>query len=120
MTTTKSPAPSAARKPADDSWTPVFYSAALYPGIGQWMQHRRNAGLFYGLVFTILALLFTWVMVVYLSQVIPILRDALAGEDISGREIPPLMNLLKPFAAVLFVYVGNIIDVLRGRMLLRR
>ena len=32
-------------------WWPVFYSAAAWPGVGQWLQGRRRIGLLFGLLF---------------------------------------------------------------------
>jgi len=113
------PAP-AGRKSGDASWAPVFWSIAVYPGIGQWMQQRRNAGTFYCTVFTVLALMFSLVLFSYLRQVIPVMRDALQGLPLEGREIPPLTVILQPFGAVLFVYIANAVDVLRGRANLHR
>ncbi|HMO50294.1 MAG TPA: hypothetical protein PKE26_09270 [Kiritimatiellia bacterium] len=112
--------PGSKRKPGDPSWVPVFWSIVVYPGIGQWMQNRRNAGTFYAAVFTVLAFFFTWILITYLLHVVPILRDALQGLPLEGREIPPLRAIVQPFGAVLFVYIGNVIDVLRGRLQLIR
>lgn len=119
MTEPTAPQPPSRSGP-DGSWVPVFWSIVVYPGIGQWMQRRRNASSFYLGVFTLLAALFAWVLYTYLSQLLPILTDALAGNGVEGREIPPLNVILKPFAAVLFVYAANVVDVLRGRSQVRR
>jgi hypothetical protein len=115
--TTKTPS---TKRAPDASWTPVFYSIVVFPGIGQWLQRRYNAGLFYAAVFALLGFAFAIVLWNYLAVVVPILRDALAGADLTDRTIPPLRQILNPFYAVLFVYVANTIDVLRGRQNLRR
>jgi hypothetical protein len=110
----------AANKSGDASWTPVILSVAIYPGIGQWMQKRRNAGTFYLAAFTLISLLFSWILFLYLREVIPLLRDALQGQPLDGREFPPLRELLHPFGGLLFIYFANVIDVLRGRDHLRK
>ena len=108
-------------KPADDSMVPVFYSIVVYPGVGQWMQHRKTFSLFYGIVFFIFACIFAWIFYKYLSQVIPIIRNALEGALPGGSaELPPLSTILKPFTAVMIVYFANVADVIRGRSRLRK
>lgn len=109
-----------AKKQGDASWVPVFWSVAVFPGTGQWMQRRRNAGTFYAGVFLFLAVMLAWVLIVYLKQAIPVIRDALAGVPLEGRELPPLRAILMPFFAVMFVYVANAVDVLRGRLQLKK
>lgn len=109
-----------AKKSGDASWAPVFWSVAVFPGTGQWMQRRRNAGTFYAGVFLFLAVMFTWVLIVYLKQAIPVIRDALTGVPLDGRELPPIRAILMPFFAVMFVYLANVVDVLRGRLQLKK
>jgi len=106
-------------KLGDASWLPVIISIAVYPGVGQWMQKRRVSGSVYLVMFTLMAILFTWVLVVYLKQLMPVMIDALQGSTVEGREIPPLKSILQPFAIVLFIYFANVVDVLRGRIQLR-
>lgn len=113
------PANGSQKKP-DASWFPVIMSITVYPGIGQWLQKRRTAGSIYLAFFTVIAALFTWTMFVYMRELIPLLREALSGTLIEPATIPPLSNILKPFAVVLFIYLGNVVDVLRGRMQLIR
>ena len=105
----------AIRKPADGSWLPVIMSLAVYPGIGQWMQQRRNAGTFYFFVFTVIAVMFCFVLFVYCREVVPILLNAIEGRYEEGQELPSAMRIVKPLGAVLFVYLANAVDVLRGR-----
>lgn len=105
----------AAKTTGDASWTPVIWSIAVFPGLGQWMQRRRDTGTFYASVFLILSILFAWVLVVYLKQAVPVLRDTFTGVNTEGQTLPPVSAILKPFGAVLFVYFANVVDVLRGR-----
>jgi len=102
------------------SWLPVIMSVVVYPGVGQWMQKRRVSGSVYLVMFTLMAILFTWVLVVYLKQLMPVLISALEGTTIEGQETPPLKSILHPFAVVMFIYFANVVDVLRGRIQLRR
>jgi len=103
----------------DASWLPVIMSSVVYPGVGQWMQKRRVSGSVYLVMFTMMAILFTWVLIVYLKQLMPVLMDALEGTTVEGRDIPPLKSVLQPFAIVMFIYFANVVDVLRGRIQLR-
>lgn len=91
------------RKPGDESFRPVLYSMLVLPGLGQWKQRRYNAGTFYMAGFLILALMLA---VILFDQM-----RAGAGWD---------KGLFKPLGAVLFVYVANVIDVLRGRLQLSK
>lgn len=107
-------------KKPDASWLPVLMSVAVYPGIGQWMQKRQTAGSIYVAFFTIIAALFAWTLFIYLREVISVIQEALNGTADQGTALPPLGNILKPFAVVLFIYLGNVVDVLRGRFELLR
>jgi len=102
-------------KPGDATWFPVILSLAVYPGIGQWRQKRHNAGTFYFFVFTIISIMFCWMLFLYLYEAVPILLNALEGRFEEGQEFPPAMRVLKPLFAVTFVYLANAVDVLRGR-----
>lgn len=104
----------------NSSWLPVIMSIVVYPGVGQWMQKRRNIAMLYMVAFTIMALLFTWILVVYLQHVIPIVVDALEGNSVEGQKLPPLKQVLRPFAIVMFIYTANVFDAVRGRMILRK
>lgn len=115
MTATPQSGPGATNH-GDASWFPVLASVTLYPGIGQWMQKRRFAAVGYFTVFTIMAAIFTWIFYRYLQEVIPLIRAALLGELDDPTGIPSLETILKPFAAVLFIYAGNCVDVMIGRL----
>lgn len=82
---------------------PVLFSIAVLPGLGQWRQRRYNAGTFYMAGFLILALMFAVILVDQLR---------------TGAEWDN--GIFKPLGAVLFVYFANVIDVLRGRLNLRK
>ncbi len=112
--------PAKNKRPPDNTWVPVIWSVVVFPGIGQWLQQRRNAGTFYCAVFSLLALVFTRIMYLYLSEVVPLMRDALMGEPLHDRTFPPLKNIIMPFGAVLFVYLANVVDVLKGRLQLQK
>lgn len=103
----------------DASWLPVIMSIVVYPGIGQWMQKRRVSGSVYLVMFTLVAILFTWVLVVYLKELLPLIQAAFEGNLKEGQTFPPLKSVLQPFAIVLFVYFANAVDVLRGRIQIR-
>jgi uncharacterized protein with PQ loop repeat len=99
---------------SDATWGPVFFSTVIYPGTGQWMQKRHVAGMLYFCVFTIVAAIFSWLLYKYLKEIIPLFRDALVGNAMEGKSLPPLSNIVQPFILVLLVYFVNVIDVLYG------
>jgi hypothetical protein len=91
------------KKPGDASMKPVLISIVLLPGLGQWMQRRYNAGTFYMAGFLTLALMFAVIVIDHV-------RDGKAMDA----------GIYKPLGAVLFVYFANVIDILRGRLQLRK
>lgn len=92
----------------------LFYSAVVLPGLGQLHQGRKTAGIVYMTGFLFVALLFGVVFVRYFMEFIPIVRDALQGNPPEPGEIPDYRTLLGPFGVVLFLYLANVVDVIRG------
>jgi len=91
------------------SRAPIYLSAFVYPGAGQFMQRRRRAGLLFALAFSaaFLALVVTagLVIVSYYSFALDF-HEARA----SGPSAPvPVLVIL--FAVTLAIYIGNLIDV---------
>lgn len=113
------PATSGTRKP-DGSWNPVILSVVVYPGIGQWMQRRYPASLLFGSTFTIMAAVFVFIFLRYLREVIPLFQQALAGELLTPAELPALLTIIKPFGILMFIYLANVVDILRGRLAVLR
>jgi hypothetical protein len=72
----------------------------LLPGLGQLMQHRRNAGTFYLVAFLLLASFTAVVVIRSLTE---------------GGELPR-----GPIGAIAFIYGAGVIDTIRGRDQLRR
>ena len=97
------------------SWVPVIFSSVVYPGIGQFMQRRSTAGFVYAVSFGLVAVLMVLVLVTYFRELIPILQRALEGSPPEADAPPDWKDLLKPLGLVLFIYVANVVDVLRGR-----
>jgi len=108
------------RKVPDASWNPVVMSVFVYPGVGQWMQKRQTAGSLYVTFFTVISALFLLTFYRYMREVIPIIQQAFETNFNDELSLPPLTSILKPFTIVLFIYAGNVVDVLRGRMQLLR
>ena len=104
------------RREPDGSWNPVIMSVVVFPGIGQWMQKRHVSGSIYATIFGLMGTLFTMVLYTYMKNLIPLFQQALRGELMEPAEIPPLKTLIQPFALVLFIYIANVVDVLRGRL----
>jgi hypothetical protein len=78
---------------------PVWCSMLL-PGIGQWMQHRRNAGTFYLMAFIVLG-----------SFVVAVLIRAF----MDGSTLPR-----GPLGVLAFIYGAGVVDTIRGREQLRK
>jgi hypothetical protein len=95
--------PGSKSKTGDASITPVLLSIAVLPGLGQWMQRRYNAGTFYLAGFSLLSMM----------TVVILIRQFMSGSL-------PDTDFVKPLGAVLFIYVANVIDVLRGRLQLQK
>ncbi|MCB1069114.1 MAG: hypothetical protein KDL31_02090 [Kiritimatiellae bacterium] len=92
----------------------LFYSAVVLPGLGQLQQGRKTAGIIYMTGFLLLFLLFGIVMARFFLEFIPIVREALHGVAPAPEEIPDFRSLLGPFGVVMFIYVANVVDVIRG------
>ena len=80
-------------------------SGFVYPGLGQFVQRRWAAGLFYGGVFT---LLFLGFMALCLRTIILFYRLGLYGED--AGPLPSAAVTLVLFAACIGAYVANVGD----------
>lgn len=93
----------------------LFYSAVVLPGLGQLKQGRKTAGIIYMGAFLLLFLLFGIVMVRFFLEFIPIVREALQGVAPAPEELPDFRSLLGPFGVVMFIYVANVVDVIRGQ-----
>lgn len=109
----------APKREPDGSWSPVILSAVVYPGIGQWMQKRYVSASVYGIIFGLMAVLFAVVLYQYLREAVAILHAVLDGRSDGPTSLPPLKIILQPFAIVLFIYLANVVDVLRGRLQVR-
>jgi len=107
------------KRQPDGSWTPVILSVVVYPGIGQWMQKRYVSGSVYGIIFGLMAVLFAVVFYQYLRDAVAILHAALEGRTEGPTSLPPLKIIIQPFVMVLFIYLANVVDVLRGRLQVR-
>lgn len=94
--------------------TPIFLSALVYPGSGQFLQRRWLAGLFYSVVFTIFFCLL-------LSAVLKPLMGTLdaAFSWAARQENRPFQTISVPrvivlFAGLVLLYVANVTDVIRA------
>jgi len=110
------PTSKSGRKDPDSSWSPVVMSVVVYPGIGQFMQKRFGWGTVYAITFTLMGIIFVKIFHTYIMEVIPVFQRALLGELSEPATIPPIKNLIQPLAALLIIYFGNVVDVLRGRI----
>lgn len=92
------------------SLKPLLYSAAIFPGIGQWMQKRPVAAFVYGGAGTIASLIFIAVLWQSMSDAIRIIHGAwtwgINPEDVRAVFTP----LLKSSAFLLVVYLANVYD----------
>ncbi len=107
-------------RPPDGSWNPVILSVVVYPGVGQWMQRRYPAAMVFGITFTIMVVIFTFIFISYVRSIIPLFQQAFEGSVEGPLEIPPLITLIKPFGILMFIYIANVVDIFRGRLHVRR
>jgi hypothetical protein len=101
-------------KPERTDRTPIFLSAFVYPGAGQFLQGRWKAGLFFSLCFTTCLVLFI------VNVAGPILRSldaalSWAGGGKSEEFVPvSIARLMITFASALTLYISSIADVARA------
>lgn len=92
--------------------TPILYSAAIFPGIGQFQQKRSTVGTIY-FVITLFALALLVAMLVKHGP--PVLRRVLDVLMQQGDEPSAALDDLKPMMRsalfLLVVYVANVYDV---------
>jgi hypothetical protein len=83
----------------------ILLSSFVYPGVGQFVQRRWLAGLFFGAAFTTL---FVLLMVACARIIIAYYRLGLNGEMPDG--MPSVLPVLGCFGASLVVYLANVGD----------
>jgi hypothetical protein len=88
----------------------VLLSAVVLPGAGQWVQGRKAAAVGYGVLSLICAAGELWVvltpMTANLNRALTMEREGATGEFVSFS-IPAILFW---FAALLIVYVVNLVD----------
>lgn len=90
---------------------PIFYSAAVCPGLGQYLQRRKAAALVYGICFTFFFAIFVTVAVRYLHEVWIVLAAwwSDSGYDLETHR-PSLQPMARPGLVLLAVYLANVFD----------
>ena len=95
--------------------TPVFLSAFVYPGAGQFLQGRWLAGLLYSLCFTAcLVLLLSSVIRPLFQTLNAALRWAESSKADTAFTPVPLFRILAMFVVALALYISNIADAARA------
>ena len=91
--------------------TPIFLSALVYPGAGQFLQRRWKAGLLFSLLFTLLFLL------LLVSVIRPLIGSLDAAFQWAARqENRPfysisVLRVVALFVSCVIVYIINLVDV---------
>ncbi len=89
----------------------ILLSAFLYPGVGQFVQGRTKAGLFYTGLFTVGLVFYS----TYSAEIIGCYYGL--GMDFNHYQPPaelPAGKMIAAFAFALTIYVANIVDAFRG------
>ncbi len=89
------------------SLTPIFLSAAIFPGIGQFQQKRTVAGVVYLASSAIAFLIATTVLAKHLPTIIHLIWQAPDSANIR-EELKPILRALAFFFAL---YLANVYDV---------
>lgn len=94
--------------------TPIYLSAFVYPGAGQFLQGRWLAGIFYSILFTIFLCIFIAnVARPIFANINTALSFAEGGRNESFSPVS-LPGLLIPFGVSLAFYIGSIVDAVRA------
>jgi uncharacterized metal-binding protein len=94
--------------------TPIFLSALVYPGAGQFLQRRWLVGLFYSVTFTILfVLLLSAVLKPLMGTLDAAFRWAAQQENRPFQTISAV-RVIVLFVGLIMVYVANLTDVVRA------
>lgn len=85
---------------------PVFLSAVVFPGVGQWMQRRWVAGSAYAVVFGVA---FGW-LIVRCLKVLKAYYDLAFDFNHATGEAPSLVAIVIPFVLSMAIYLVNLVD----------
>ena len=95
--------------------TPVFLSAFVYPGAGQFLQRRWIAGLLYSLCFTACFVLFLSSVIRPIFQTLSAALSWAESTNADATFTPvPLFRILVTFVVALALYISNIADAARA------
>ena len=90
---------------------PIFYSAAVYPGVGQLVQRRKAAAVVYAVCFTFFLAIFLAVAVRYFREILSVLQAWWNNHayDLEAHR-PSMKPLAAPGLVTLAIYLANVFD----------
>lgn len=90
---------------------PIFYSALIYPGVGQYMTGRKTVGVICAVCFTLALVVFLAVFIRFFNEAAHVLKATWQGTYIPEEDMPSRRALFMPLVYVLLVYLANVYDV---------
>lgn len=94
--------------------TPVFLSALVYPGAGQFLQRRWKAGLFFSLAFTVFFVLLLFTVITPLMASLDAAFEWAAHYQNQPFRPVSLPRVVVLFLACVILYIVNLADVARA------
>ncbi len=91
--------------------TPILYSAAIFPGLGQFTQRRAAAGTLYAGAGLLASILFVAMLARHGADAARAAWDAVAGGLDPDRARAAFIPILKTGALLLLIYTANLYDV---------
>lgn len=91
-------------------WRPILYSAAIFPGTGQWMQRRVAAALVYGSAGALATVLFVAMLARHGLEMVRVMRGAWTW-GIDPNEVQTVVGpIVKTGGFLIAVYFANLFD----------
>lgn len=91
-------------------WRPILYSAAIFPGAGQWVQRRIVAALVYGSAGALATVLFVAMLARHGLEMVRVMRGAWTW-GIDPQQVQTVVApIVKTGGFLIAVYVANLFD----------
>lgn len=94
--------------------TPIFLSALVYPGAGQFLQRRWKAGLFFSVAFTLFFVLLLFAVITPLVSSLDAAFQWAAHQQNRPFQAISVPRVVTSFLACVILYVANLADVTRA------
>lgn len=92
--------------------TPILYSAVIFPGIGQFQQRRKGAGLLYVSAATVACILFVAMLAMHGPPALRATWDMWTSGSVDpSRMLDELKPITQSICFLFAVYLANVYDV---------